>query len=244
MNIKTLNSFFILACILFGFQNCGNFSAQNASSYTDFSSIDTNDNDIRDMEKRTDIDQLYYYFGLSKNKEAAQAQYFDALFDLKNKKVNLTLKIKDNVSEIKKTLSLSDADVAKIKGTVQQLQLDSKPHIDSLKGDAEEYIISYFSDQSSYIAHLETLKDQIEGLSIKDGKALLTQTLTEILAKKLDLSWLQKFTSLLEKKAELKSLVARIKEFLKSIKINIVSSGTLTITINSGVFQSEIIKEI
>ncbi|MCO5112566.1 MAG: hypothetical protein M9899_00165 [Bdellovibrionaceae bacterium] len=244
MNIKILNSFFILACVLFGFQNCGNFSAQNANLYAGLSSEDTDGNDVRDMEKRTDIDQLYYYFGLSKNKEAAQAQYFDALFDLTNKKVNLTLKLKDNISEIKKTLSLSDADVAKIKEATQQLQLDSKPHIDSLKGDAEEYIISYFSDQSSYIAHLETLKDQIEGLSIKDGKALLTQTLTEILAKKLDLSWLQKFTSLLEKKAELKSLVARIKEFLKSIKITIVSSGTLTIKINSGVFQSEIIKEI
>lgn len=247
MNTKALSSLLALGLILLGFQNCGNFTAQNQlMNSSDLASVDT---DVRDMEKRGDIDQLYYYYGLNKDsspstKADIKNQYVDALFDLKNKKVDLKFKIKEEWSEIKKSIALTDKDVETIKDALKKIKLEKESHIDDLKGHAEEYIITYLSDQTSYLAQLQTLKDQFDGLSIKDGQTLLTQTLNEILARKLDLSLLKKFTQLIEDKAELKDLVSRIKNFFKNLKISIENSGTLTIKINAGSFQSEVIKEI
>lgn len=242
MKSQSFLSIFALSLILLGFQNCGNFSAMNASG--SFLSSHDEDIDVRDMEKRDDIQKLYYYYGLNKKTSNTGSKYVDVMFDLDNKKAELNLKLHDELAKIKKTISLSSSDVEAIREALDKLKLSQELSASDLKGSAEEYIISYFSDNSSYLAHIETLKEQLTGLSVDGGKELLTQTLNRILANKLDISLLDKFADLMEKKKELKSLIDAIKNYLKSIKISIENTGNVSINIQAGSYDSTVQKEI
>lgn len=230
MKIKALFSLFLINIMMFGFQNCGDFSAQSYSS--------SHPSLLNDPSQGQDIQKLYYHYEKTEN----QKESYDILFDLENKKAELTLNLKEQKDKIKKSLDLSSADVKRLKDAVKNVNLDELRSADLSRDSVEEYIISYLEDQTSFLAYLETAKSEFDAYKVGLGKDNLARIINEILTEKLDNDLLDKIINLLEKRDELKSLAKSILNRLKNIKISTDHSATVSVNVSSSSWSWSTIK--